>query len=72
MSLQIEKPSCEDGLGNAIPNVDFSICPESYVKYIEWNFLSPDEIRLAKSPEIQFPVDALPTVMKEAVEEALG
>jgi hypothetical protein len=71
MSLQIKKPSCEDGLGNAISNSDFSISPESFVKHIHWNFLSSDEVKLAKSPEIQFPIDALPAVMREAVEEAV-
>ena len=72
MDFQIKKPSGEDGLGAALTNPNLSISPEIYARHIEWEYLGTDEIKLAQSPEIPFPIDALPSVMKNAVTEAVN
>ncbi len=76
MNFQIKKPSGEDGLdaalGTAVTDPNLSISPEIYARYIKWEYLGADEIKLAQSPEIPFPVDALPSVMKNAVTEAVN
>ena len=72
MDFQIKKPSGEDGLGAALTDPNLSISPEIYARHIEWEYLGADEIKLAQSPEIPFPIDALPSVMKNAVMEAVN
>ena len=72
MDFQIKKPSGEDGLGAALTDPNLSISPEIYARHIEWEYLGADEIKLAQSPEIPFPIDALPSVMKNAVTEAVN
>ena len=72
MDFQIKKPSGEDGLDAALTKPNLSISPEIYARHIEWEYLGADEIKLAQSPEIPFPIDALPSVMKNAVTEAVN
>ena len=76
MDLQIKKPSGEDGLdialGDALTDPNFSISPEIYARHIKWEYLGADEIKQAQSPEVRFPIDALPGVMRNAVIEAVN
>lgn len=75
MSFLKTKPSGEDGLetalGAALTDPNLSISPEIHARYIKWEYLGSDEIKLAQSPEIRFPIDALPSLMKNAVSEAV-
>ena len=76
MNYQETKPSGEDGLdaalGTAPTDPNLSISPEIHARYIKWEYLGSDEIKLAQSPEIPFPIDALPSVMRSAVLEAVN
>ena len=74
MTHQMTKPSCELGLDNA--NTDFtyansSITADSMARYLKWEFVGEKEIRTARSPEIQFPIDSLPDIIKFAVLESV-
>jgi len=71
MEFQIKKPSDEDGLGTSTTYEDSNMPPSSYGMYLNWKYLEPDEIKSAKSPEVKFPIDACPLLMKKAVMEAV-
>ena len=76
MEYQINKPSGEDGLekylGNAIDKSEYTIPPDIYAThYLKgWTYLETQVIEEIRSPEISFPLDAFPKVMKDAIEEA--
>lgn len=74
MTYQIKKPSCELGFDDA--NTDFtysnsSIPANSMARHLHWEFIGEKEIQTARSPEIQFPIDSLPDIIKFAVLESV-
>lgn len=74
MTESIKKPSYKLGFDNANTNLsllDTSITAHSMARYLDWDFVGEKEIRTARSPEIQFPIDALPDIMKFAVMESV-
>lgn len=74
MIESIKKPSSELGFDNANTNltsVNSSITACSMARHLDWEFVGEKEIHIARSPEIQFPIDALPNIVKYAVMESV-